>query len=224
MIIILIGFITGCAGESSNQKQGKNSEEEKSESEVMEKDKKLSSILFFGNSLTAGLGVGSDESFPSVTGKLLDSLGYKYAIINAGISGETTASGLSRIEWVLDNSHFDIFVLELGANDGLRGIPVNETYRNLTEIIRKVKSSAPHAKILLTGMMVPPNMGPEYSAAFRSVFGRVSEEQNVTLLPFLLENVAGIDSLNQEDGIHPNVKGHRITAENVTRILTEKVL
>ncbi|MCX2744011.1 arylesterase [Mangrovivirga sp. M17] len=225
-ILIFCTFFLGCSGDNtSDQSSGDKVENTRDRSSETKKQNKATKvILFYGNSLTAGLGVDPEESFPSVTESILDSLGYNYEIVNAGVSGETTASGLSRLDWVIDNTDFDVFVLELGANDGLRGIPVEETYRNLTEIIKKVRKADPDVKILLTGMMVPPNMGPEYSSAFLEVFPKVAEEQNVEFMPFLLKDVAGIDSLNQDDGIHPNVKGHKITARNISKVLTEQVL
>src|SRR5690606_16219846 len=127
-------------------------------------------ILFFGNSLTAGYGVESTEAFPTLIQEKLDSLGYNYEAINAGVSGETTAGGLSRVEWVVEKQPVDIFVLELGANDGLRGIPPTETYSNLKGIIEKVRTEQEDVEIILAGMMIPPNMGAEYSTAFKNVF------------------------------------------------------
>ncbi|QCK15325.1 arylesterase [Mangrovivirga cuniculi] len=226
-ILIFCAICFSCNNNNQNQRSSNIDEKKKdkvSENELEEKNESSKVILFYGNSLTAGLGVDPDQSFPSVTENILDSLGYDYEIVNAGVSGETTASGLSRLDWVIENTEFDVFVLELGANDGLRGIPVDETYRNLTEIIKKVRKADPDVKILLTGMMVPPNMGPDYSSAFLAVFPKVAEEQNVEFMPFLLQDVAGIDSLNQDDGIHPNVKGHKITARNLSKVLTEQVL
>ena len=171
-------------------------------------------IIFFGDSITAGYGVGTDLAFPAVIGEELKKDGFDVEIVNAGLSGETSAGGLTRIDWIL-NRHVDVFVLELGANDGLRGLPVAETEKNLQAIIDKVKAKYPEVTIVIAGMMVPPNMGPAYSKSFQSVFTRISKNNDAVLVPFLLEGVAGDSSLNQPDGIHPNVKGHEIVAQTV---------
>lgn len=180
-------------------------------------------ILFFGNSLTAGYGLDPSESFPTLIQKKLDSLDYNYKVINAGLSGETTASGNNRLNWVLERQPVDIFVLELGANDGLRGINPEETRKNLEEMIDKVRKAYPEAKIMLAGMMVPPNMGREYSNNFRQIFPEIAQEKNVELIPFLLENVAGESELNQADGIHPTAEGQKIVADNVWKVLKEMI-
>lgn len=171
-------------------------------------------ILIFGNSLTAGLGVEPEESFPSVLQSKIDSAGLPYNVVNAGLSGETSAAGKARIAWVLKQP-VDIFVLELGANDGLRGIAVSETVKNLQNIIDQVKAKYPGAKLLMTGMEVPPNMGGAYASEFRVIFRELAQKNNMALVPFLLENVGGVSELNQRDGIHPTAEGHQILAENV---------
>lgn len=176
-------------------------------------------ILFFGNSLSAGYGVEADESFPALIQKRIDSLNLPYTVVNAGVSGETTATGLSRINWVLEKQDVDIFVLELGANDGLRGLPPSETKKNLITMIDRVRKLHPKAEIILAGMMVPPSMGDEYSTRFNAIYGDITKEKSVELIPFLLENVGGIESLNQSDGIHPNPAGAKIVAENVWEVL-----
>ena len=175
-------------------------------------------IVFFGNSLTAGYGLDISESFPAQIQEIIDSLGHNYAVINAGLSGETTASGNSRIDWVLKND-IDVFVLELGANDGLRGIPTSETRKNLQEIVDKVKSKYPESRIVVAGMQVPPNMGDEYASDFRSIFPELADNNKAALIPFLLEDVAGEPELNLEDGIHPTAIGHQIVARNVWKVL-----
>lgn len=180
-------------------------------------------ILFFGNSLTAGYGLDASESYPSLIQDKLDSLDYNYRIINAGLSGETTASGNNRINWVLERQPVDVFVLELGANDGLRGIDPGETKKNLKEIIDKVKSTYPEAKIILAGMMVPPSMGEAYSNRFQQIFPQVAQEKNVKLIPFLLDRVAGEPELNQADGVHPTAEGQKIMADNVWSVLKEVI-
>ena len=177
-------------------------------------------ILFFGDSLTAGYGLTdpSDEAYPAVIQHKIDSLKLNYNVINAGVSGETTAGGLGRIDWALKQK-VAIFILELGANDGLRGIPVEETRKNLQAIINKVKAKYPDAKIILAGMQVPPSMGADYTNSFKAVFPQVAQKNNAALIPFLLDNVAGIPKLNQNDGIHPTAQGARIVANNVWAVL-----
>ncbi len=175
-------------------------------------------VLFFGDSLTAGYGLSPEEAFPALVEKLLIKQGAKVKVVNAGLSGETSAGGLSRIDWIL-RQPIDLFVLELGGNDGLRGLPIDQTKKNLQTIIDKVKLKYPTSKIVLAGMMVPPNMGKEYSASFQNLFRDIAKKNNATLIPFLLEGVGGIEKLNQADGIHPNVEGHKIVASNLSRIL-----
>ncbi|TVR37682.1 MAG: arylesterase [Cryomorphaceae bacterium] len=179
----------------------------------VDKDEKV--ILFFGNSLTAGYGLDPDESFPGILQHWFDSLEAPVRVINAGVTGETTATGKNRVEWVLSQQRIDVFVLELGGNDGLRGIPTEETARNLRDIIAVVRAKQPEAEIVLAGMMVPPNMGQEYSAAFEKIFSDVAASEQVALIPFLLEGVAGEAHLNLPDGIHPNREGQRIVAKTV---------
>jgi acyl-CoA thioesterase-1 len=196
---------------TSSKKEETISETE-TESEQSSAPKKL--ILFFGNSLTAGYGIELEDAFPGLTAQRIDSLGLDYRVINAGLSGETTASGLSRLEWFLEEEPA-IFVLELGANDGLRGITPDETKKNLKGIVQLVKLKYPSTRILLAGMQIPPNMGQEFAGAFRAVFPEVAQEENVTLIPFLLEGVAGDPNLNLPDGIHPTEAGHKIVFETI---------
>lgn len=171
-------------------------------------------IIFYGDSITAGYGVGTEFAFPRLIESQLDKDGFDVEIVNAGLSGETSAGGLTRIDWIL-NRPFDVFVLELGANDGLRGLPVNETSKNLQAIIDKVKAKYPNTQIILAGMMVPPNMGQDYSKEFENLFPQLAARNNAILIPFLLKDVAGIAELNQPDGIHPNTQGHKIIADNL---------
>ena len=179
-------------------------------------------ILFFGDSLTAGYGLSTEEAFPALAETNLIKDGKSVKVVNAGLSGETSAGGLSRIDWIL-RQPVDIFVLELGANDGLRGLPLDQTRKNLQSILDKVKAKYPKTKFVLAGMMVPPNMGKEYTTDFKKIYPDLAKKNNATLIPFLLEGVGGIEKLNQADGIHPNVEGHKIVAANVTRVL-EKLL
>src|SRR5688572_25150118 len=176
-------------------------------------------ILFFGDSLTAGFGLSPEEAFPALIEKSCVKNGTPCKAINAGLSGETSAGGLSRIDWIL-RQPIDVFVLELGANDGLRGLPLDQTKKNLQAIIDKVRAKYPNVKIVIAGMMVPPNMGPDYTASFRKIFPELAKKNNATLIPFLLQDVAGYEKLNLGDGIHPNQEGHRIVANNVYEALT----
>ena len=177
-------------------------------------------IVFFGNSLSAGYGLEPGEDFPALIQDRLDSLGYPYQVINAGVSGETSSGGKARVDWVLSKP-VDIFILELGGNDGLRGIPPTETRSNLQSIIDKVKTKYPGAAVVLAGMEAPPNMGPDFTADFRSIYPGLAAENDVSLIPFLLRNVGGEPELNQADGIHPNAEGAKIVADNVWEVLVE---
>jgi acyl-CoA thioesterase I len=175
-------------------------------------------ILFYGDSLTAGYGLSTDEAFPAVIEKKLNQKGKPTKVVNAGLSGETSAGGLNRLDWVLKQP-VDMFVLELGANDGLRGLPLDQTKKNLQSIIDKVKTKYPKAKIVIAGMLVPPNMGPDYTSSFRKIFPDLAKKNNAALIPFLLQDVAGDEKLNNADGIHPNVEGHKIVAQNVLKVI-----
>ncbi|KAA5549084.1 arylesterase [Adhaeribacter rhizoryzae] len=208
--------LAGCNSDSKNQAQETTTAADK----AVEENKKveMKTILFFGNSLTAGYGLDPSEAFPALIQQKIDSLDLPYKIINAGLSGETTAGGKNRIDWLL-RQKIDVFVLELGANDGLRGIPVTETARNLQIIVDKVKAKYPDVKLVLAGMEIPPNMGGKYAAEFRVIFRQIAEKNNMAFVPFLLQGVGGVRELNQGDGIHPTEKGHRILAENVWEIL-----
>lgn len=210
-------LVAGC-GDGQSGKPTAPESKQATESPEQTEPETLATILFYGNSLTAGLGVEPEQSFPNLISRRLDSLGYHYFVINAGLSGETTASGVNRLDWVLGQP-VDIFVLELGANDGLRGIPLSETRKNLETIIGKVRESNPEVQIILTGMQLPPNMGPDYTAEFRELFPNLAQTYNTLLVPFLLEGVGGVPELNQADGIHPTPEGHKILAENVWKVL-----
>jgi acyl-CoA thioesterase I len=179
-------------------------------------------ILFYGDSLTAGYGLSPEEAFPALVEKKLNKTDKRVKVVNAGLSGETSAGGLSRIDWIL-RQPIDIFVLELGGNDGLRGLPLDQTRRNLQGIIDKVKSKYPTCKIVMAGMMVPPNMGKEYTDDFKRVYPELAKKNQATLIPFILDGVGGIEKLNQADGIHPNAEGHQIISDKITPVF-EKLL
>ncbi|MBE7177834.1 MAG: arylesterase [Mucilaginibacter polytrichastri] len=203
-----------------NPKNAADTQKEEVKKAPVERKGETKTILFFGNSLTAGYGLDNpqEQAFPARIQQKLDSLKLPYKAVNAGLSGETSAGGLGRIDWLLKQP-VDVFVLELGANDGLRGIAVSDTKKNLQAILDKVKEKYPQAKILVTGMMVPPNMGEAYAKDFRTVFPGLAEKNTLTLMPFLLEGVAGERKLNQKDGIHPTAEGAQIVADNVWKIL-----
>src|SRR5262245_10207064 len=178
----------------------------------------VKTILCFGDSLTAGYGLDPAQAFPAVIQEKIHARGWDFRVINAGLSGETTAGGLRRIDWVLQRP-IAVLVLALGANDGLRGLPVAEAKRNLQAIIDRTKQKYPQAKIVLAGMQVPTNLGPEYTTSFRTLFPDLAAASNAALIPFLLEGVGGMPALNLPDGIHPNPAGHHIIAENVWKVL-----
>lgn len=171
-------------------------------------------VMFFGTSLTAGLGLDPDSAYPALIQRKADSAGIAIRVENAGLSGETSAGALERVDWVLKKP-VDVFVLETGANDGLRGLDPAATRANLEKIIAKVRATRPAARIFLVQMEAPPNLGTKYTGEFRAMFPAVAKATGVTLLPFLLNGVAGVPSLNQADGIHPNEKGSRIVAANL---------
>lgn len=175
-------------------------------------------VVFLGDSLTAGLGVQPTEAFPALVAEKIRAAGLSYQVENAGLSGDTSAGGLRRIDWLLQR-RIDLLVIELGANDGLRGLDLKSLKANLQAIIDKTKAKNPQVKIVLAGMQVPPNLGAEYTAGFQRVFNELARENNATLIPFLLEGVGGHRELNQQDLIHPSPAGHRIIADLVWRTL-----
>jgi acyl-CoA thioesterase-1 len=181
-------------------------------------------VLVFGDSLTAGYGLEdpATEAYPSVLQQKINEAKLPYNVVNAGNSGETSAGGRGRIDWVLKQK-VDVFVLELGANDGLRGVPVSETTRNLQTIVDKVKAKYPNAKLVMAGMQVPPSMGAKYSDDFKAIFPKLAAKNQMTLIPFLLDHVGGIAKLNQGDGIHPTKEGAKIVADNVWTVLKNEL-
>ncbi len=183
---------------------------------------KKKTIVFFGNSLTAAYGLDPSQGFVGLIGERIDSLDLAYKVVNAGLSGETSAGGNSRIDWIL-RQKIDVFVLELGANDGLRGTPIAETYKNLGTILQKVKTKYPEVKILICAMEALPNMGEKFTKEFRGIFANLAKENEATLIPFFLANVGGIPELNQADGIHPTAKGHQLVTENIWAVLKEVI-
>ncbi|MBT8300762.1 MAG: arylesterase [Maribacter sp.] len=219
---LLLLFLISCGEKVKKQVESTTTESVIDDNSSSE-ETTAKNILFFGNSLTAGMGLDIKDAFPAIIQNKIDSLQLDYAVINAGLSGETTASGKNRLPWVL-NQKVDIFILELGANDGLRGIPLEETRNNLQAIIETVQEKNPNTKIILAGMQIPPNMGKAYTSEFKNIFPELAKKNGATLIPFLLDNVAGNPELNQEDGIHPTVAGQKIVANNVWAILKEIVV
>jgi acyl-CoA thioesterase-1 len=202
-------------------KENAQNQTKKTENQVPEKVQKASkekTVLFFGTSLTAGLGLDLSEAYPAIIQQKIDSLGLDFTVVNAGLSGDTSASGLNRIGWVFSQD-IDVLVLEMGANDGLRGIPLDQTEQNLQKIIDFVKDKNPEVEIVLVGMQMPPNMGPDYTSTFRELFPKLAEKNRLQLVPFLLDGVGGHSELNQADGIHPTAEGQEILARNVWAVL-----
>ncbi|MEO6209960.1 MAG: arylesterase [Gemmatimonadaceae bacterium] len=210
-----------CGREGSRQESGKGMRDTgQSASDTSEaagaaraKDARKT-ILFVGTSLTAGYGLDPQQAYPSLIQLRLDSLGYDYEAVNAGVSGETSAGAVSRMPWLMKQP-FDVFVLETGANDGLRGLPVDSLRSNIQHILDTVKRTHPQAKVLLVGMEALPNMGSAYVKGFQTVYAQLAQTNGVAYLPFLLKGVGGIDTLNQRDMVHPNPLGAAIIAETV---------
>ncbi len=180
-------------------------------------------VVFLGDSLSAGYGIDPAEGFPAIIGQKIEAAKLPYTVVNAGVSGDTTAGGLRRIDWVLKRP-VDVLVLELGANDGLRGLTPEATRTNLQSIIDKARQKNPAMRIILAGMQMPPNMGEDYNQKFRQIFPDLARENKAALIPFLLEGVGGREELNQPDRIHPNPEGHKLVAENVWKVLQPLLL
>lgn len=210
--------IISCKDEKTKANQAKPEVKEsiKTSETTTTADEKV--ILFYGNSLTAGYMLEENESFPSRISDIIDSLGLKYNVVNAGLSGETTSGGLKRIDWVMKQK-VDIFILELGANDMLRGLPIDQTRINLAKIIETVQAKNPDVKIGLCEMMAPPNMGDDYVKEFTKIYKDLSKPDNIVFFPFFLDGVASNPDLLLQDGKHPNAKGQLIVADNVWRVL-----
>jgi acyl-CoA thioesterase-1 len=211
MLALFFSFFVAFCGENEKSNE---IEQVKTDDSTDRRPDSVKTIVFFGNSLTAGYGLDPSQAFPALIQRKIDSQNLSYKVVNAGVSGETSSGGNSRIDWILEQQ-VDIFVLELGANDGLRGIPVSETKTNLQSIIDKVKARYPQAEIIIAGMQMPPNLGQQYTAEFREIFPELAKKNNGRLIPFILEGVGGEAKFNQQDGIHPTEEGHQIVAENV---------
>ena len=185
---------------------------------VAEEADSTRTVLFYGDSLTAGYGIDREQAFPALIQARIDSLGWDFEVFNAGLSGETSAGGLRRIDWIL-RQKVDVFALELGANDGLRGIDLKDTRSNLQGIVDRVKTKYPDVVVVVVGMQMPPNLGPEYTAEFKGLYSSLAEQNGAALIPFLLAGVGDRPELNLPDGNHPTVAGHKVVAENVWAVL-----
>ena len=215
---VLIFAGTACKGKQASPEVVSDTNEKAMNNEKISTENDKKTILCFGNSLTAGYGLDEQYAWPSLLQQRLIEKELEYNVINAGLSGETAAGGLNRIDWVL-NQPMDIFILELGANDMLRGFEISNTIQNLSAILDRVRTTYPQAKILIAGMLSPPNMGPEYERAFNQMYPDLARKVNGRLIPFFLKDVAGIEELNLPDGKHPNKEGQKIVLENVWNAL-----
>lgn len=220
-LVAIIPLMAGC-GSAGQEGSGNGGAEARSGGAAADNSTQGNrpTVLFLGTSLTAGYGLSQSQAFPAVIGRMADSAGKPITVVNAGISGETSAGLLGRIDWAM-RTKADIIFIETGANDGLRAFPVPAVRSNLSKIVRRVKEKQPGAQIILVPMQMPPNLGFTYSRDFRNMYAEVAEEERVILAPFLLEGVGGSADLNQDDGIHPNARGAEILAQNMWKVLED---
>lgn len=218
--IIAMLMMMSCVNDKPSQTQNTNeTAPQETDDIIQESSKDTKTILCFGDSITAGYGLDdTKDAFPALLQHKIDSLNFDYEVVNSGLSGETTAGGKSRINWVM-KQEVDIFILELGANDGLRGLPLSETLANLQTIIDYVKQQSPKTQIVLAGMQLPPNMGQDYITDFKDIYVQIAQANNLSFIPFILKGVGGVEELNQRDGIHPTAEGHQIIANTVWEVL-----
>ena len=214
-MVVWVGLLLACGGAGDAAGEGEGSGGGAAASPAAGEER---TVLFVGTSLTAGYGLGEEYAYPALIGAKIDSAGLPYEVVNAGVSGETSAGGLRRIDWMLQRP-VDVLVVELGANDGLRGLPVEQLRENLDAILTRSRERYPDVALVLLGMQAPPNLGPQYGAAFRNVYRDLAAEHDAALVPFLLEGVAAQRSLNLDDGIHPNEQGQQILARTVWDVL-----
>ena len=212
--IVLLALLMGCGNAEQKTDRVKTAPEEEGKEASSPDQSQTRNILFFGTSLTAGYGLDPEAAYPALIQEKIKDASLDYKVINAGLSGETSAAGKARIDWLLKQP-VSVFVLELGANDGLRGLSVQETSANLQSVIDKVRAKYPDAKLVMLGMQMPPNMGAKYTSDFKAIFSALARKNGMAYVPFLLEGVGGVAKLNQEDGIHPTAEGQKILAENV---------
>lgn len=213
--IFLTAAIFGCSAKTATKQANSDPKRPLTTPQITSDRPK---IIAFGDSLTAGFGLAEKESYPYLLQEKLKADGYNYEVINAGISGETSLGGLERIDWVLEMENAEILILELGANDLLRGVPVAKMKDNLSKIIQKAK--AKNIRVLLCGMIAPPTMGAEYQRDYTMAFPDLAEEHKIEFLPFLLEGIALNKNLNQADGIHPNAEGEKVMTDSIYKALT----
>jgi len=230
--LLLAALMIGCGGAESNSPErvaaGSNAAAERAaddpavqraaDDRAVTADAAERTVLFIGTSLTAGLGLPEAQSYPLLIERRIDDAGLPFDVVNAGVSGETSAGALRRIDWLL-RQDFDVVVLETGANDMLRGIDPASTEHNIQAIIDRIRDARPDVVIVLAGMRALPNMGAEYAQAFEAIYPRIAERNELPCVPFLLEGVGGVRELNQSDGVHPNAEGHRVIADTVWQVL-----
>lgn len=217
-LFLLVSLLTACKDKQASEPVvAKNATNQTKEAPISTKSSKKT-ILCFGNSLTAGHGLEEKDAWPFLLQQRIDSLGLPYTVANAGLSGDISSGGLARLDWVLKQK-IDVFFLELGANDMLRGLDVTKTKENLDAILAKVRTKNPGIPIIIAGMLAPPNMGADYEQAFNKIFPTLSQKYDAKLIPFFLKDVAGIKALNNADGIHPNAEGSKIVLEHVWGVM-----
>lgn len=217
VLLFALIFFFACGNPAAESPQQTVSDSQ-TETPIAQKEAPRKHIVFFGNSLTAAYRLDPSEGYVHLLQLRLDSLGLPYKTVNAGLSGETSSAGNQRIDWVL-RQPVDIFVLELGGNDALRGIDPEVCFQSLDSILTKVKSKYPEAKLVVAGMEAPPNLGPDYVRQFHNIYPRLAEKHGAALIPFFLEGVGGVPELNLPDGIHPNAEGQKVVLENVWKVL-----
>lgn len=221
-IVGLVLLLAGCRDEAADKTDKTDSTGLGRDSSAPPVVSSPPAIVFLGTSLTAGLGLDPEDAYPALVQRKIDSAGFKYIVVNAGESGESSAGAVRRVDWILRQTPA-ILVLETGANDGLRGQDPDSLRANIQTIIDRVRQRSPSTRIILAGMEALPNLGADYTRRFRQVYPAVASANRVTLIPFLLDGVAGVDSLNQQDGIHPSEAGARIVADNVWKVLREEL-
>ena len=214
--LVLLPHLSGCDAQEASLSQEPQTSEPGNFNTPLTPSPGLPRIVALGDSLTAGLGVSPDQSYPARLQDRLEQAGFLYRVINAGVSGDTTAGGLRRLDWVLKTNP-RIVIVELGANDALRGQPLAAMYSNLSELITRLQDTG--TIVVLAGMKIPPNYGQDYTSGFESMFSQLADQHGVTLIPFLLEGVATKPGLNQADGIHPTAAGYEIVADTVMQAL-----
>jgi len=211
-VALALSGILSCGGDTNSSATTPGKSTSTTATSVAGPAVKRPQVVVFGDSLTAGLGLDPTQAYPALLQRRIDAAGFDYEVVNAGVSGDTSAGGLSRVDWVL-GPDVRVLVVAFGGNDGLRGLPAEELKRNLGGIIRRAKTK--NVEVVLAGMEAPPNLGQTYTDRFRDVYRSLAREEHVALVPFLLEGVAGVASLNQPDGIHPTAEGARKAADNV---------